>query len=115
MRLDKKREEELARRKGSARKTMIQSVWLLITIVAAYFITTYLFAQGILTYDMLYIGLGLPRSIPEWALLAGTVLLIVIVMQVFLMFGFIFANPEGRRKLGDPTLTSRYKDPFDDK
>lgn len=115
MRLDKKREEELARRKGSTRKTMIQMVWLLITAVAAYFLTTYLFAQGILTYDMLYNGLGLPRTVPEWALLAGTVLLIVIVMQIFLMFGFIFGSSEGRRKLGDPTLVSRYKDPFDDK
>jgi hypothetical protein len=41
-------------------------------------------------------------------------LIIVFIMQFILIFGFMISAPEGRRKLGDPTMKSRNKDPFDD-
>lgn len=114
MRLDKKKEEELARRKGSANKTLIQTVWLLISLAIAYVLTMYLFNQGTITADLLY-RQGIPRSIPEWGLQLGVAILLTICMQIFLLLGFVFANPEGRRKLGEPTLVSRNKDAFDDR
>ncbi len=114
MRLDRKKEEEVARRRGSASKTLIQMVWLLISLAIAYALTLYLFNQGTITADFLY-RQGIPRSIPEWGLQLGVTLLITIFMQMFLLLGFVIANPEGRRKLGEPTLVSRNKDVFDDR
>jgi hypothetical protein len=115
MRLDKKREEELARRKGLAIKTIIQGVWLLISFAVAYYLSTYLIDQGVISYSQLYNQFFIPRVIPEPVLLGGLMLLIVIVMQFFLYVGFAFASPEGRRRSGTPTLHSRHPDPFDER
>ncbi|HEX6386373.1 MAG TPA: hypothetical protein VF177_17005 [Anaerolineae bacterium] len=114
MRLEKKRDEELAERKGMTGKTIIQIVWLLISFVIAYFLSVYLFEQEVITYNMLYTQLAIPRDVPREALLGGLMLLIVMVMQMFLILGFVIASPEGRRRTGEPSLRSRKKDPFDD-
>ncbi len=115
MRLEKKNEEMLARRKGLTGRTIVQSIWLLMSLAVAYFVATYLLNEGIITYQMIYGQLGLPRTVPEWAILLGIMLLIVFFMQFILIFGFMLAAPEGRRKLGEPSLSSRNIDPFDDK
>ena len=112
MRLEKKREEELERRKGSTGKTIIQFVWLLISFVIAYFVVKYIFDTGYLTYNMIY-GVGIPRSIPTIVITGVLMLVVVVIMQFFLFIGFMFANPEGRRRTGDPTLKSKTKDPYD--
>jgi hypothetical protein len=114
MRLEKKNEEMLAKRKGLTGRTIIQIIWLLISFAAAYFVANYLIDEGIITYQQIYRELGLPRTIPEEAILFGMMFLIVFVMQFFLIFGFMIGDPEGRRKLGDPSMKSRNKDPFDD-
>lgn len=114
MRLEKKRDEELARRKGLTGKTIIQVIWLLISSVIAYFLSTFLFEQEVITYNMLYTQLAIPRDVPQVVVLGGLILLIVAVMQIFLILGFVLASPEGRRRSGEPSLHSRIKDPFDD-
>lgn len=113
MRLEKKHQEELAKRKGMATKTIIQGIGLIISFAIAYFVTTYLFNQEILTYPMLYNALSIPRSVPEWAILGGLMVIIVFVMQFAMFVGFFLVNPEGRRRLGDPSLHSRNVDPYD--
>ena len=115
MRLEKKHEEELAKRKGLTGRTIIQVIWLLITGTLAYFFTDYLFNQEIITAQLFYNQLLIPRAVPEIALKLIMVLGIIIVMQIVLSIGFIIASPEGRRRTGDPTLYSRNKDPFDDR
>ncbi len=118
MRLDKKREAALMKRQGAARKTIIQTIWLLISAVIAYFLCTlFIFApeNGLLTYNEVYRLTGIPRSVPEWAILAAVILLIVIFMQLFLLIGFAFGSSEGRRRPGTPSLYSRNKDPLDNK
>jgi TRAP-type C4-dicarboxylate transport system permease small subunit len=114
MRLEKKNEEMLAKRKGLTGRTIIQTIWLAISFVAAYFFINYLIDQDYISYDQIYNGFSLPRSVPEWAILVGLMLIIVFIMQFILIFGFMISAPEGRRKLGDPTMKSRNKDPFDD-
>jgi len=114
MRLEKKRDEELARRKGLTGKTIIQVIWLLISFIIAYYLSNYLFEQGVISYNRLYTQLSIPREVPREAVLAGLMLLIVMVMQMFLILGFVLASPEGRRRTGEASLNSRTKEPFDD-
>lgn len=113
MRLEKKREEELAQRKGMTGRTIIASIWLLISIVAGYFLVTYLIDQDYLSLSIFY-SWGVPRAIPEWVFLVALILVVVAIMQFFLFFGFMMVSPEGRRRTGDPSLYSRSKDPFGD-
>ena len=115
MRLEKKHEEELARRKGLTGKTIVQVIWLLFTGTLAYFFVTYLFNEGIITAGMFYNQLFIPRSVPEIGLKLIVVLGLVIVMQIIFSLGYIIASPEGRRRTGDPSMYSRNKDPFDDR
>ena len=112
MRLEKKREEELERRKGTAGKTIIQFIWLLISFAIAYFVIDLIINAGYISYNMIY-GVGIPRTIPPIAIKLVLMFVIVVVMQFFLFVGFMFATPEGRRRTGDPTLKSKTKDPLD--
>ncbi len=112
MRLEKKREEELERRKGTAGKTIIQFIWLGISFVIAYFVIDMIINAGYISYNMIY-GVGIPRAIPPIAIKIVLMFFVVVVMQFFLFIGFMIANPEGRRRTGDPTLRSKSKDPYD--
>ncbi len=114
MRIEKKKDEELAERKGLTKRTIAQIIWLGLSFVLGYFLAKYLFDSGILTPSLFYVQLFIPRSVPEWGLVLMTAVAIVIVLQVMFAIGFILASPEGRRRTGDPSLHSRHKDPFDD-
>jgi hypothetical protein len=113
MRLDRRREEELARRKGLTTRTIVQGFWLLISAVATYFFVRFLMANDYLSYAFLYNRLLVPRWIPEWALMLGLVLIGVIILQFFFLLAFAIVSPAGRAKSGTPTPYSRNPDPFD--
>jgi uncharacterized membrane protein len=115
MRLEKKHDEELARRKGLTGKTVVQVIWLLFTGTLAYFFVSYLFNEGIITTGIFYNQLFIPRSVPIVGLKLIVVLGMVIVMQIVFSIGYIIASPEGRRRTGDASMVSRNKDPFDDR
>lgn len=122
MHLEKKHEQELAQRKGLARKTIIQSIWLLFSTAVAYFLARFLFSNGIVSpnwfRDLIaaflnLFGANMSRGdIPLWAGWGLLILFILFIMQIIFFFGYAFANPLGRYK-GGPTLYSRNKDPFD--
>ncbi len=114
MRLEKKRQEQLNKRKGLTGRTLIMVVWLGISFAVAYFLTEYMFSAGYLTEKIYYVDLKIPRDVPLAGAKFGTMFLMVIVMQIVFSFGFMLASPEGRRRTGDPTMHSRNKDPFDD-
>lgn len=113
MRLEKKHEEELEKRRGLAGKTIIQFIWLLISFAIAYFLVNALFSGGYISHNMVY-NVGLSRKVPEIAIEIVLMFVVVVAMQFFLFIGYAFANPEGRRRTGDPSLHSRSKDPYDD-
>jgi len=113
MRLEKKHEEELAQRKGMTGRTIVATIWLLISIAVGYFLVTYLIEQKYLSLNMFY-QWGVPRVVPDWIFLIALILIVVAIMQFFLMIGFMVGSPEGRRRTGEPSLYSRTKDPFDD-
>ncbi|HIP73612.1 MAG TPA: hypothetical protein EYH05_19720 [Anaerolineae bacterium] len=115
MRIEKKKEEELAERKGLTKRTIAQLIWLGLSFVLGYFLAEYLFDSGVLTPSLFYVQLFIPRSVPQWGLVLMVTVAIVIVLQIMFVFGFILASPEGRRRTGNPSLRSRNKDPFDDR
>lgn len=113
MRLEKKRDEEIAARKGMTGKTIIGFIWLAISAVIAYILVNALIDAKYLNLNMFY-QLGVPRFVPSWVFSVAIIIFITLLMQFFLVFGFMLASPEGRRPTGDPSLHSRRKEPFDD-
>jgi hypothetical protein len=114
MRIDQRRNQELARRKGFARRTVVQSIWLLISAVATYFFVRYLMANDYLSYDVFYNRLLIPQWVPEWGILLALVLAGVILLQFFFFLAFALVRPEGRAQTGRATAFSRNRDPLDD-
>lgn len=114
MRLEKRHEADLAARKGSTGRTIIQFLFLLISFVIAYFIASYMFDNGMLSYGVIRSAFSfVPFYIPSWSILGGAMLIIVVIIQFFVSIGFTLGSPEGRRKTGKPSLHSRVKDPND--
>jgi hypothetical protein len=115
MRLDKLREKEVAKRRGSTGRTIFQVIWLLISIGLAYAFSEYvLFGGGYISENLLYNQLFIPRSVPPWALRVGVIFIIVVVMQFFVFLGFALGDPRGRRRTGRASGYSDDPDPFDD-
>lgn len=116
MKLEKKKDAEIAQRQGMTIKTIIQVIWLLVSGVISYFLVTYLLANEEVgfTYGSIYSALGISRStVPEIVILGVLILIGVMLLQIFLWLGFMFGSPEGRRRTGEPTLHSRNYDPND--
>ncbi len=114
MQLDKHRRQELARRRGSTWRTILQLVWLGLNFVAAYFVVEWVYAQGYLTPAMLYRA-GVPASVPGWVIQGALMLVLVLVMQFFVVLGFLIANPSGRRRTGRPTFGTWNQELDDDR
>ena len=100
MKLEKKRDQEMAERKGSAKTTIIQGTWLLLSIAIGFFLFRYLDQEGILTMRFLRSELSIPSSVPEAVIMGVAILAFVIASQFALTLGFFFASPTGRRKAG---------------
>ena len=113
MRLEKKLDEELARRKGMTKRTLLSTAWLLVSGVIAYFVITYAFAEGLITTNQVYEALSLPRSVPDWTIKGLFIVITVIFMQMFLFVGYAFGSPEGRRKTGAASLHTYHPDDKD--
>jgi hypothetical protein len=82
-------------------RTIIASIWLLISIVAQDYLSLNIFYQW-----------GVPRAVPSWVFLILLILIVVGIMQFFLFIGFMLA-PKVAAAVA-PSLYSRTKDPFDD-
>lgn len=115
MRLDAKRDRELARRKGLAKRTIVAAVWLAICFGLAFLIMNYLFDNDLLSYNFFYSRLFIPREVSETAILIGSMIVIVIVINFFVLLGFGLASPAGRRRPGTPSMYSSEPDPDDQK
>lgn len=115
MHLEQLRDAEMAKRKGQTRRTLIQTIWLLLTGTAAYFLTSMLFAQNESLYGTLYRQFSIPAWVPTAVIFWAIVIIIVLLMQLVFILSFMMASSEGRRRPGDPSLHSRNQDPFDDR
>ena len=115
MRLDAKRERELSRRSGFARRTILAVVWLAISFGLAYLVVTMLIDNELLTYNFVYNRLFVPREIPTTAILIGLMVVVVIIMNFFVLVGYALVSPVGRRRPGTPSMYSQDPDPDDQK
>ena len=110
MKIQQKKERELAAREGTSKTTLIYGTWLLISMGLGYAFFSYLERSGTMTMRALRSQLRLPSSVPEWLVMAGCIFVFVMAAQAALSFGFLLANPEGRRRAGKGNLRSNYHD-----
>jgi ABC-type uncharacterized transport system fused permease/ATPase subunit len=110
MKIQKKKEREMAERQGSTKTTLIFGSWLVLSMLIAYFFFSYLDSSGTLTMRTLRSQMQLPPSIPEWAVMVGAILVFTMASQIALSLGFFLANPSARRKVGKGDLRSRHHD-----
>jgi hypothetical protein len=115
MRLERKKEAELAKRKGLAVRTILAVIWFGLCFVAAYFIVNWLFESETVTLSFFYYQLRIPTSVSEGFIRAGLMVFIVVLIQFFVLLGYAFASPIGRVRPGDATLRSQEPDPNADR
>lgn len=115
MRLDAKKERELAKRKGFALRTILAVIWLAISISIAYFLIDWLFENNYLNKGFFYGQLRIPPVIPEWAIIVGCMVVVIVIINFFVLIGFALFSPAGRRRPGTSYLYSPDPDPDDRK
>ena len=115
MRLDAKRERELDRRKGLTSRTIIAFIWLGICIAAGYFLVNWLLETEKLRMRFYYNQLHIPYAVSEGWVIAGTVLVIVIIVNFFVLIGYSLFSPRAKRRPGTPSMFSSDPDPDDRK
>ena len=113
MRLEKQREEAVAKRKGTAVKTVFGVIWLGICFAGAYFFVGWLFDTGELSASFFWNQLFIPRAIDADLLQILVAVVIVVIMNFFVLLGFGFSSRIGRVRPGTPSLKSRNPDPLD--
>jgi hypothetical protein len=111
MRLERKRDAELARRKGMTLKTIIALLWFGLCFIAAYYMVNWLFDTEVIRTSFFYSRLLIPRSVNQATIRAAMMVLTVILIQFFVLLGYAFGSPLGRVRPGRPTMRSREPDP----
>jgi hypothetical protein len=110
MRIEMKRDRELAKRKGNARRTIIGIAWIALCFAVAYFLSEWLFEQEILDINFFYSRLLIPRTVDEIFVQIGFMAVIVILMQFLILIGYAFSSPIGRMRPGRANPYSRDPD-----
>ena len=113
MLIEKQREAEEARRKGQAVRTIIQTIWLGITFVAAYFFVGELVNRGIISATAFGASWEPLGRVPTWAYEWVFIFLIVVGMQFIFILGFMISSHRGRQRSGQATAYSNNPDPLD--
>ncbi len=111
--IDKKRQQETEKRKGLSKRTGVVVGVLLIGFAGAYLLTAWLFSSGTLSIDVFYSELGIPRTISENTIHIMLVLFIVLSLQFLAVIGFAMANPEARKRSGQPSAVAQNPDFYD--
>ena len=113
MRIEMKREAELAKRKGLANRTMFALIGMGVTLALAYLVTTILFSLEVITPRFFYSELSVPPEVSEGVLQLAVVFLLFCVFQLIMMMGFAVISPEARARTGKPTIDVKEPDYFD--
>ena len=114
MRIEHKREVEQASRKGLAMRTILGVIWLVFCFIVAYFVTEWLVENDVISYNRIYTRLFIPRTVDQWILQLGIMVLIVIFMQFFVLIGYGLFSVAGKRRPGEASLYSSEPDPEED-
>lgn len=113
MRIDMKREAELAKRQGFANRTLVSLAGMGATLVVALLLATVLFSLKIITPEFFYEELVVPTAVSESVLRLTTTLILFVIMQLFLLMGYAILSPSARAKTGQPTVRAVDPDYYD--
>lgn len=115
MRLEMKRERELAKRKGNTWRTVLGAIWLAFCFGVAYLVTQWLISSETLTLQRMRTYLFVPPTVDDIWIRLGEMLVVVVVMQLLVLIVYAFTSRSGRRRPGDASMYSRNPDPNADK
>ena len=115
MRLDAKRDRELAKRKGLALRTILAVIWLGLCFFVAYVVVSYLFDNDMLTFAFFRGPLYIPFSISDELIIIGVTVVIVVAINFLVLVTYGLLSPTGRRRPGTPSMYSEDPDPDDHK
>lgn len=102
MQLDRKRKEEMRRRKGTTTRTILQFVWLLIAFGLAGGFVWWIFDTGLMSEGDFYRA-GVSRDVPREAFMGMMVCITAAFLQMLFVLGFLIASPAGRARGGQAT------------
>lgn len=106
MYMEKKRQAEMAKRKGLTKRTFAQFFLMLLAAVAAAGIVYWLETSGEFSVTRFY-SMGIPTWVPTWGLLVGFGFVIMIAIQFLIGIGFVIGSPAGRERQGQATAHSK--------
>lgn len=115
MRLEKKRQAEFEKRKGTAKRTLAMGIWLVVSFVVAYLVSSWLITSNTISVDFFYDNLSIPESVSAGTITIALTIVLVILLQFLIYVGYAFASPEARKRTGQPTVDSKDPDPYDNK
>lgn len=113
MRIDMKRDAELAQRKGFAGRTIIAVIALILGFALSYAVTTYLFANEIVTVYFFYYQLFIPETVSEGVIRLGLAFVMLFVLQFFAIMAYAVFSPEARVRTGTPTAVAQDPDYYE--
>jgi hypothetical protein len=111
--IDRKRQQETEKRKGLSVRTGVVVGVLVSGFIGAYLLTAWLFSSGTMSIDLFYNNLGIPRTISQNTIHIVLVLFIVFALQFLAVIGFAMANPEARKRSGQPSAVAQNPDLYD--
>jgi hypothetical protein len=115
MRLDAKRERELAKRKGLAVRTILAFAWLAFCFVVAYFLVNYLFQEDVFTWRFFRTQLRIPYTVSDLAIQFGVMVVLVVAVNFVILVIYGLFSSTGRRRPGTPSMYSADPDPDEHK
>jgi hypothetical protein len=113
MRIEKKHEAELEKRKGLTKRTILASIWLLISFAISYLAAGWLLTGDVLGFDFFYQELGIPETAGEIVVQIGFAAVIFLFIQLVALFGYAVISPKAKIRPGTPTTYSSEIDPYD--
>lgn len=113
MRIDMKRQAELSKRQGFANRTIFAVIALSIGFVLAYLLTSYLFAEEILTFNFFYNQLFIPKTVSEGVIRFGVAVLGVFFLQFLGIIAYALTSPSARVRPGTPSVLAQDPDYYE--
>jgi uncharacterized BrkB/YihY/UPF0761 family membrane protein len=113
MRIEKKHEAELEQRKGLTRRTILASVWLIITLSISYLAAGWLMGGDILGLDFFYQEIGIPETFSEVVIQFVVAFVVFLLIQFVVLIGYAVVSPKAKMRTGTPTTYSSEPDPYD--
>lgn len=113
MRIEMKREAELAKRKGQTWKTLLAILWLAATFAGSYFITGWLLEEEYINLSFFYQTLRIPGNISESTVKLGLVAAVFLAFQFIVLMFIAVLSPSAKRRSGVPRADSDDPDPYD--